>query len=134
MLHALSHKDGLTFTFKRTKCDTNMLTAAGRNTKSRLVSTKNYRVSICFENEYIPGQVAVLHGTVSDDAPSQFAPPCAGAGLLQSLSLVFIPPPQDLLHGSNEPHLLYPPFTKTVKRKQHSKLGNGRHRAIVNLR
>ena len=44
--------------------------------------------------------------------PTQSAPPLAGAGLLQLLSLVCSPSPQSAEHSDHSPNALNPPSTK----------------------
>ena len=44
-------------------------------------------------------QALVLQFRVSREEPWQSRPPLAGAGSVQVLSLYWVPPPQDLLHG-----------------------------------
>ena len=42
---------------------------------------------------HIPGQALVEHSLDSVESPTQSLPPCAGAGLVQSLDLDWLPPP-----------------------------------------
>ncbi len=44
-------------------------------------------------------QICVLHKTLSDANPVHAAPPFDGAGLLQSLVWVWVPPPQETLQA-----------------------------------
>ena len=57
---------------------------------------------------YAPSQASVLHVWVA--APTQFAPACAGVGLVQVL-LWLPPPPQRVEHALKGDH---PPFTFTL--------------------
>lgn len=54
--------------------------------------------------------MSVLHIRGSNPSPSQGKPPKAGEGLLQTLSLMMIPPPQVLEHGVSV-HSDHPPST-----------------------
>ena len=47
----------------------------------------------------------MLQLVLSDADPGQFNPPCAGAGFVHDLALVFDPLPHDLEHDPHELHL-----------------------------
>ena len=51
-----------------------------------------------------PGQALVLHCLVSLLTPTQSAPPLAGAGFVQVLVLVCVPPPQSAEHADQSDH------------------------------
>ena len=53
----------------------------------------------------------VLHSLVSMLSPTQSAPPFAGAGFVQVLDLVWIPPSQSSEHSDQSPKSVYPPST-----------------------
>jgi hypothetical protein len=59
----------------------------------------------------LPGHSCVLHLLLSADIPGQFFPPFVGAGLLQSLVLVCVPPPHPRVQLSNEDHRPQFPFS-----------------------
>ena len=68
------------------------------------------------QRRFIPGHKSFLQGSVTDNAPTQFLPPFAGAGLLHFLVFVMVPPPQVLLHALNADHFDKPPSTETRKK------------------
>ena len=62
-----------------------------------------------------PEQGPELQFFASFKLPTQSAPPLAGAGLLQLLSLVCCPSPQSAEHSDHSPKALNPPSTKLKK-------------------
>ena len=59
----------------------------------------------------LPGHAALLHAALSILGPEHWAPPLAGAGLVQLLVLVRVPPPHVTLHAEKAPYALHPPLT-----------------------
>ena len=62
--------------------------------------------------DHLLGQAVVLQETFSVEFPKQSVPLYFGAGFVQDLERVVCPPPQDLVHGSKEPHDAQLPLTK----------------------
>ena len=58
-----------------------------------------------------PGHPCVLQSLVSELSPTQSAPPFAGAGFVQVLVLVWVPPPHSAEHSDQSPKSVYPPST-----------------------
>ena len=56
----------------------------------------------CGENS-LPGQAWVLQEFVFEADPTQVFPPCCGAGLVQVLVRIWLPPPQDFEHAPKFP-------------------------------
>ena len=92
----------------------NEITIQGGFKEAPQVSNFAYQL---YTIKYLPGHSCMLQMALSVDRPSleQSFPPWAGAGLLQFLVLVLIPPPQDLLQPPYSFHSLYPPSTEMYK-------------------
>ena len=58
------------------------------------------------------GQVSGLQSRVSVPPPSHSAPPCAGAGFVQVLVLVRVPPPHLTEHSDHSSKSVHPPSTE----------------------
>ena len=71
--------------------------------------TENWKEVVILD---LPGQSFSLQGLLSDASPTQSAPPWAGAGWVQVLVLVWIPPLQRAEHSDHSPKSLYPPSTE----------------------
>ena len=65
----------------------------------------------------LPGQRWALQSCVSLLSPRQSSPPYAGAGLLQVLVLVWVPPPHSAEHCDHSPNSLHPPSTGILNLK-----------------
>ena len=73
--------------------------------------TKHFsRRNFCFK----PGQGCSLQGLVSSLSPTHSAPPLAGAGLVQVLVLVCVPPAHSAEHSDQSLYALNPPSTETI--------------------
>ena len=53
----------------------------------------------------------MLHSLVLELSPTQSAPPFAGAGFVQVLDLIWVPPPHSAEQSDQAPKSLYPPST-----------------------
>ena len=60
---------------------------------------------------YLPGHPFSLHNLERRLAPSQSAPPNAGAGLVHDRRDIWLPPPHDTEHGSHSLHSVHLPST-----------------------
>ena len=61
--------------------------------------------------KWLPGHGCVIHRCISFDAPWQLWPPFFGAGFVQLLVLVCLPPPHFFVQLPYDPQFVQPPST-----------------------
>ena len=78
----------------------------------RVETNNEYQLLFLSYFHNIHSHSMLLHGITSASSPRQLAPPCAGAGFVQVLRLVNVPPRQLAEHPEPSDHADHAPFTK----------------------